>query len=148
MGQWLELFRTLKNLDASPQTPGTREYSLDTFINARRQHRRRMAQVSKLYSRVPSVCPSIPLKNASQTASLERDVARLARWILKNRPNEVHVRRMLREVRLPGLRSADRVKAAAKVLVEVGWLSEPIIGFGAQSKVAFPVNSQLWEEAP
>jgi hypothetical protein len=22
MGQWLELFRTLKNLDASPQTPG------------------------------------------------------------------------------------------------------------------------------
>ena len=81
MGQWLELFRTLKNLDASPQTPGTREYSLDTFINARRQHRRRMAQVSKLYSRVPGVCPSIPLKNASQTASLERDVARLARWI-------------------------------------------------------------------
>jgi Protein of unknown function (DUF3987) len=78
------------------------------------------------------------------TTGVERTAATLARWILKEQPNEVHVRRMLREVRLPGLRSAEQVKAAAKVLVDADWLREPVIGFGAQSKVAYPVNTRLW----
>ena len=79
--------------------------------------------------------------NASE---IERNAATLARWILKARPNEVHVRALLREVRLPGLRSAEQVKAAAKILVDADWLRAPVIGFGAQSKVVYAVNPQLW----
>ena len=75
---------------------------------------------------------------------VERNAATLARWILKERPNEVHVRRLLREVRLPGLRSAEQIKAAAKVLVDADWLRAPVIGFGAQSKVVYAVNPRLW----
>ena len=41
---------------------------------------------------------------------VERNAATLARWIVKEHPDEVHVRRMLREVRLPGLRSAEQIK--------------------------------------
>jgi Protein of unknown function (DUF3987) len=74
---------------------------------------------------------------------VERNAATLARWIFKERPDEVHVRRMLREVRLPGMRSAEQVKAAAKVLVDADWLREPVIGFGTQRKVAYPVNPKL-----
>ena len=79
--------------------------------------------------------------NASE---IERNAATLARWIIKDRPNEVHVRALLREVRLPGLRSAEQVKAAAKILVEADWLRAPVIGFGAQSKVVYAINPRLW----
>ena len=41
---------------------------------------------------------------------VERDAATLTRWILKERPDEVHVRTLIREVRLPGLRSAEQIK--------------------------------------
>ena len=75
---------------------------------------------------------------------VERNAATLAQWILKERPDEVHVRRLQREVRLPGLRSAEQIKDAAKVLVDADWLRAPVIGFGAQSKVAYPVNPRLW----
>jgi hypothetical protein len=73
----------------------------------------------------------------------ERNAATLARWIVKERPHEVHVRRLLREVRLPGLQSAEQVKTAAKILVDADWLHAPVIGFGAQSKVVYAVNPQL-----
>ena len=76
----------------------------------------------------------------------ERNAATLARWILKEHPHDMHVRRLLREVRLPGLRSAEHVKAAAKILVDADWLRAPVIGFGAQSKVVYAVNPQLWGE--
>jgi hypothetical protein len=56
----------------------------------------------------------------------------------------VHVRRLQREVRLPGLRSAEQIKAAAKALVEADWLRTPVVGFGAQSKVVYAVNPRLW----
>jgi hypothetical protein len=36
----------------------------------------------------------------------DRNAATLARWIVKTRATEVHVRRMQREVRLPGLGDA------------------------------------------
>ena len=55
----------------------------------------------------------------------EHDAATLARWILKEHPNEVHVRTLLREVRLPGLRSAEQIKKAADLLVEADWLRSP-----------------------
>ena len=66
-------------------------------------------------------------------SDVERNAATLARWIIKERPHEVHVRRMQREVRLPGLRSAEQIKAAAKVLVDADWLRAPVIGFGSRA---------------
>jgi hypothetical protein len=74
----------------------------------------------------------------------ERGAATLSRWIFKERPEEVHVRTLLREVRLPGLRSAEQIKAAAKILVDADWLRAPVIGFGAQSKVVYAINPRLW----
>ena len=52
----------------------------------------------------------------------ERGAATLARWIFGQRPQEVHVRRLQREVRLSGLRSAEQIRAAADALVEADWL--------------------------
>jgi hypothetical protein len=75
---------------------------------------------------------------------VERNAATLATWIFKERPNEVHVRQLQREVRLPGLRSAEQIKAAAKTLVDADWLRAPVLGFGAQSKVVYPVSPRLW----
>jgi hypothetical protein len=76
---------------------------------------------------------------------VERDAATLTRWILKERPDEVHVRTLLREVRLPGLRSAEQIKKAADLLVEADWLRAPAkTVFGQpRSRVAYPVNPRL-----
>ena len=77
----------------------------------------------------------------------DRNAATLARWITRDHPAEVYVRHLLREVRLPGLMEADKIKAAASVLVEAGWLLPTSIGFGAASKVAYPVNPRVFEVA-
>jgi hypothetical protein len=76
----------------------------------------------------------------------ERGAATLSRWIFKVRPEEVHVRHLLREVRLPGLRNAEQIKGAAKLLVDADWLRAPNIGFGPQRKVVYAVSPRLWEE--
>jgi hypothetical protein len=80
----------------------------------------------------------------------ERGAATLARWIMKNRPTELHVRKLQREVRLPGLRSAEQIRAAADALVEADWLRAPSPGgeFGQRGRVAYPVNPRLWEAIP
>jgi hypothetical protein len=72
----------------------------------------------------------------------ERGAATLARWIVAERTSEVHVRRLQREVRLPGLRTADQIRAAAEVLVEADWLRPPAAGteFGHRGKIAYSVN--------
>ena len=75
---------------------------------------------------------------------VERNAATLARWIDREHPDEVHVRWLQREVRLPGLRSAEQIKDAAKVLVDADWLRAPVIGAGAQSKVVYAINPRLW----
>jgi hypothetical protein len=77
----------------------------------------------------------------------DRNAATLARWIMHERPSEVHVRRMQREVRLPGLRTADDIDAAASVLVDADWLQQPARGrdFGPRARHAYPVNPRLWE---
>jgi uncharacterized protein DUF3987/DUF2905 family protein len=77
---------------------------------------------------------------------VERDAATLTRWILKEQPDEVHVRTLLREVRLPGLRTAEQIKKAADLLVEADWLQAPAkTVFGQpRSRVAYPVNPRLW----
>jgi hypothetical protein len=75
---------------------------------------------------------------------VEHNAATLAQWIVKERPEDIHVRALLREIRLPGLRSAEQIKAAAKILVDADWLRAPVIGFGAQSKVVYTINPRLW----
>ncbi len=78
----------------------------------------------------------------------DRDAATLARWVARERPSEVHVRRLLREVRLPGLDAAAAIHAAARVLIEAGWLSPPPpagAGTPGRPRAAYPINPRLWE---
>jgi hypothetical protein len=79
----------------------------------------------------------------------ERDAATLARWIVAERPAELHVRHLQRDVRLPGLRTAQEIRGAADALVEADWLRPPAPGneFGQRGRVAYAVNPQLWEPA-
>jgi hypothetical protein len=81
----------------------------------------------------------------------ERNAATLARWIYATRPAELHVRHLQREVRLPGLRTAEQIHAAANALVEADWLRLPpakaaFVPGGARA--AYPINPRIWEAAP
>ena len=82
--------------------------------------------------------------------NVERTAATLARWIIKERPAEVHVRHLQREVRLPGLRSAEQIIAAANALVEADWLRPPPkTVFGQpRSRRVYAVNPKVLERAP
>jgi hypothetical protein len=75
----------------------------------------------------------------------DRNAATLARWIVKTKAAEVHVRKMQRKIRLPGLADAETIRGAATVLVEAGWLMSPKIGFGTASKVTYAVNPRVLE---
>jgi hypothetical protein len=78
----------------------------------------------------------------------ERNAATLARWIVRGRAKEVHVRRLQRAIRLPGLNTAEAIHAAAAVLVEAGWLMPPAPGaFQARARSAYPVNWRVLEVA-
>jgi hypothetical protein len=48
----------------------------------------------------------------------EKGAATLAQWIRKTQPDEVHVRTLQRDVRLPGMRNSAQIKKAADILVE------------------------------
>jgi hypothetical protein len=61
------------------------------------------------------------------------DAATLARWIFRERPTELHVRRLQREEQLPGRRSAEQIRHAAKVLVEATLHNERFRPFGVLS---------------
>jgi Protein of unknown function (DUF3987) len=77
----------------------------------------------------------------------DRDAATLARWIIQTRPTEVHVRHLQREVRLPGLRTAEQIRVAAAVLGDADWL-RPVAStteFGPRARIAYPVNPRVWE---
>lgn len=76
----------------------------------------------------------------------DRHAATLARWIVLRRPAEVHVRLLQREVRLPGLNTADAIHEAAAVLVEADWLRPPVRSTQAgRAKAAYSVNPGLRE---
>lgn len=77
----------------------------------------------------------------------ERNATTLARWIMQKRPEEIHVRTLQREVRLPGLGTADAIHAAAALLVEADWLRAPaaVKGFQTRPKAAYPVNPAITE---
>ena len=74
-----------------------------------------------------------------------RGAVTLARWILGTRPTELHPRHLQREVRLPGLRTAEQIQEAAAVLVTAGWLRPPTSQnrFGPRPRLLYSVNPQL-----
>lgn len=76
----------------------------------------------------------------------DRNAATLARWIVKTRAGEVHVRTLQRDVRLPGLGDAEAIHRAAAALGEAGWLTPAKRGF--QGKVSYPVNPRVLEAEP
>ena len=76
----------------------------------------------------------------------QRQAATLARWIMRTKAGEVHVRRLQREVRLPGLGDAPAIHAAAAALAEAGWLLPPPKGegFQARGRAVYPVNPTVF----
>jgi hypothetical protein len=83
------------------------------------------------------------------TAAEERNATTLARWIWKTRPQEMHARKLQRDVRLPGLKAAEEIHAAARLLVEAGWLVPPKGSGGAgRRRQAYSVNPRILEMAP
>jgi hypothetical protein len=80
-------------------------------------------------------------------AMADRNAATLARWIKSERPSEVYVRHLQREVRLPWLTTADAIHAAAAVLVDADWLIPPgpVAEFGRKRREAYIINPRLWE---
>lgn len=80
--------------------------------------------------------------------AIERNAATLGKWIRLAKPTFVHVRAVQREAKLPGLRTAETIKAACEALVEADWLKPPATGgFQARGRVAYPVNPALLEPA-
>jgi hypothetical protein len=73
----------------------------------------------------------------------DRNAATLARWIVKTKPTEVHIRHLQREVRLHGLSKAQNIREAAEVLIEADWLQEPPKQLGKRPRIAYPVNPAL-----
>jgi hypothetical protein len=81
------------------------------------------------------------------TSTLDRNTTTLARWIIKEKPTEIHVRHMQRVVRLPGLSDAEAIHDACMALVEAGWLRPPPRSTkDGRTKVAYAVNPHLWEK--
>jgi hypothetical protein len=79
----------------------------------------------------------------------DRNAATIARWIIKTKAAEVHVRRMQREVRLPGLHDAEAIHAACNILIDAGWLFRPKPGaFQQRGRAAYVVNPRVHERAP
>src|SRR5258707_15533030 len=84
-----------------------------------------------------------------RNAQRERGAATLSRWIFAERPTELYVRHVQRNVRLPGLRTAEQIKRAADALVEADWLHPPAAGSvsGQRGRIAYAINPRLWQGA-
>ena len=78
----------------------------------------------------------------------DRNTATLARWLLREKPDEVYVRHLQRKVRLPGLTTAEAIHGAAEALVEADWLAKLPPGVGHRARAAYPINPRIWEAAP
>lgn len=76
----------------------------------------------------------------------DRNAATLARWIFKTRPEAVNTRELQIRVRLPGLNTAEAIRAACAALVEAGWLTEPRrTGGVGRPAGTYGVNPALWQ---
>jgi hypothetical protein len=68
----------------------------------------------------------------------------LAKWILRDKAREVHVRYVQREVRLSGMSDAHTIRAAADLLVDADWLRPPPKGGQSdRARIAYAVNPAL-----
>jgi hypothetical protein len=77
---------------------------------------------------------------------VDRHAATLSRWIIKTHAPEVHIRRLQRETRLPGLTDAETIRAACEALVEAGWLTPPARGrFQQRAARIYAVNPRVFE---
>ena len=81
---------------------------------------------------------------ASET---DRKAATLAKWIVKEKVTEVHVRHLQREVRLPGLKTAEDILDAARALIDADCLRDPPPVTGKRPRMAYPVNPKVAEAA-
>src|SRR5262249_10063358 len=77
----------------------------------------------------------------------ERMATTLAKWIVKEKATEVYVRHVQREVRLPGLKTAEDIHEAARVLIDADWLREPAKIGRKRPRMAYPVNPMVLEVA-
>jgi hypothetical protein len=73
-----------------------------------------------------------------------------ARWPRAGETWAEPPRNMQRNVRLPGLTTADAIHAACKALIEAGWLCQPAGGtrFQQRGTVSYPVSPRLLEVLP
>jgi hypothetical protein len=81
----------------------------------------------------------------------QRAARTLLREIIRTRPAEINVRTVRNSARLPGLSTADDVKAAVAVLLEEDVLipkPAPITERGGRPRGDYLVNPRLWEAAP
>jgi hypothetical protein len=78
----------------------------------------------------------------------DRNVTRLARWIVKTKADSVHVRTLQRDVRLQGLGKAEAIHSAATALISAGWLRIPDEGieFGKRGSMIYAVNPAVHDE--
>ena len=81
----------------------------------------------------------------AQPTTEHRNAAVLARWIVRSWPEELHPRQLQREVRLPGLHTAEQIRGAAEALVASGWLRSPRrpARFGPRTQVGYRINPRL-----
>jgi hypothetical protein len=81
----------------------------------------------------------------AQPTARESNAAVLARWIVNTCPEELYPRHLQREVRLPGLRTAQQIRDAAEALVVSGWLCSPDRPrqFGPRSRLCYRINPRL-----
>jgi hypothetical protein len=78
----------------------------------------------------------------------ERGARTLANWIIRSRPQVAHVRHLQRKVRLPEMRTAAEIHAAAALLVEADWLAAPpkATQYGpGRLPVSYAVNPRLFD---
>jgi hypothetical protein len=82
----------------------------------------------------------------SGTTRNNQNATALARWIYRQKPKEVHVRSLLRDVRLPGLTNAEAIHNAARALIEADWLREPPRGTASgRARAAYSINPKVWQ---
>ena len=84
----------------------------------------------------------------AEATEIDRLAATLARWILEERPPELHVRQLQRgHKRLPGLRTAEQIRKGADALVDADWLRPPLKGSAYQQRgrISYSINPKLFE---
>jgi hypothetical protein len=77
----------------------------------------------------------------------DRNAARIARYIVKERPTTINLRDVRRQGKVPGLRDAAKMREAMKVLEEAAWcfhLGERAGSTPGRAREDYAVNPQLW----